>query len=251
MCDHCGCDQPGHRHDGAGASARTVELQQDVLAHEKAHAERLRKRLEALDARLVNVIGGPGCGKTELLVALIGRLAGRCHCVVIEGDLATDNDAQRIRRSGAPAHQVQTGTACHLTAQDVEHALDHLPIEERTLVIVENVGNLVCPSMFDLGESLRIVCLSVTEGTDKPQKYPVAFKEAGLAVITKSDLLPHVDFDLGSCLAMIDDIRPGAPCVVTSAREGQGLDDLADRVTALWSSAAVADHHQKTSNMES
>ena len=140
MCDHCGCDQPGQAHSGDGASARTVALQQDVLAHQRAHAERLRQRLASLDARLVNVIGSPGCGKTELLVALIGRLSGRCHCVVIEGDLATDNDAKRIRKSGAPAHQVQTGTACHLTAHDVEHALDHLPMEQRTLVIVENVA---------------------------------------------------------------------------------------------------------------
>lgn len=235
MCDHCGCDQPGHSHDGDGASARTIDIQQDVLAHDKAHAEQLRARLKELDARLINVIGSPGCGKTELLVALIRRLAERVRCVVVEGDLATTNDAERIGKTGAPVHQIQTGTACHLTAHDVEHALEHLPLEPKTLVIVENVGNLVCPSMFDIGENLRMVCLSVTEGEDKPQKYPVSFREAGLSLITKSDLLPYVDFDVDACLGMIRDIRPGATCLVTSARDGLGMDELADSIAALWS----------------
>jgi hydrogenase nickel incorporation protein HypB len=234
MCDHCGCGQPHehqHHHDEAG---RTIDIQQDVLAHDKQHAEQLRARLRELDARMVNVIGSPGCGKTELLVTLIRKLGERRRCLVVEGDLATTNDAERIRATGAPAYQVQTGTACHLSAHDVEHGLEHLPLERGDLVLVENVGNLVCPSMFDVGENLRIVCLSVTEGTDKPQKYPVAFREAGLALITKSDLLVHVDFDLEASLGMIGDIQPAARRIVTSARDGSGMEELAGELLGLW-----------------
>jgi len=234
MCDHCGCGQPEDHHHTHDTSGRTIELQQDVLAHDRQHAEALRRRLAELDARLVNVIGSPGCGKTALLVELIGKLAGRRRSIVVEGDLATTNDAERIGATGAPVYQVQTGTACHLSAHDVEHGLEHLPLERGDLVLVENVGNLVCPSMFDVGETLRIVCLSVTEGTDKPQKYPVAFREAQLALITKSDLLPHVDFDLEASLGMIRDIHPDATTIVTSARDGSGLEELATQLLAMW-----------------
>lgn len=236
MCDHCGCDQPAsHQHD-VPKNSRSIELAEDVLAHDRAHAESLRHKLAAHGSRLVNIIGSPGCGKTELLTALIPKLDSSLRCVVVEGDLATDNDAARIRTTGAPVHQIQTGTACHLTAHDVEHALMHLPtLQDKTLVLVENVGNLVCPSMFDLGESLRLVCLSVTEGADKPQKYPVSFREAGLVVITKCDLLEHVDFDLEACLSMINDIKPGARTLVTSARSQTNIAQLAEQLLALWS----------------
>ncbi len=244
MCDHCGCGQPHehheHNHQHDHQSSQRIALQQDVLAHDKAHAQQIRERLTKLDARLVNVIGSPGCGKTQLLTTLIGELGDRLRCVVVEGDLATDNDAERIRATGAPVVQIQTGTACHLSAHDVEHALEKLPVENKTLVLVENVGNLVCPSMFDIGESLRLVCLSVTEGTDKPQKYPVSFRDADLVVITKSDLLPHVDFDLDACQRLISDIAPDKSWVVVSAPPGpsngpdEGITELAQRLEALW-----------------
>jgi len=233
MCDHCGCGQPGQP-PRDGASSVVVPVGEDVLAHERAHAESLRRRIAELDARLVNVIGGPGCGKTELLSALIRELGGDPPCAVVEGDLATDNDARRIAETGAPVHQVTTGTVCHLTAHDVDHSLDHLSPARGALLLVENVGNLVCPSVFDLGESLRVVCLSVTEGTDKPLKYPVAFREAGLVVLTKTDLLPHVDFDTDAARQMIDDLRPGTPVLLTSARDGVGVGALAGHVRGLW-----------------
>lgn len=233
MCDHCGCGHPGQPPRN-GASSTVVPVGEDVLAHERAHAEGLRQRIGGLDARLVNVIGGPGCGKTELLTVLIRALGDALECAVVEGDLATDNDARRIAETGAPVHQVTTGTVCHLTAHDVDHALDHLSVAPGTLVLVENVGNLVCPSVFDLGESLRVVCLSVTEGTDKPLKYPVAFREAGLVVITKSDLLPHVDFDVDAARRMVEDLQPGTPVLLTSARDGAGVDELASHVRRLW-----------------
>ncbi len=238
MCDQCGCGHPEGPPPAGGGAGQTISIQQDVLAHDRAHAARVRARLAELDARLVNILGSPGCGKTELLAKLIVRWAGKLRCVVVEGDLATDNDAERIRAAGAPVHQIQTGTVCHLTAHDVEHALSHLPLEPRTVVLVENVGNLVCPSMFDLGESLRIVCLSVTEGTDKPQKYPVAFREASLVLITKLDLLPHVDFDVDACIRQIHDLRPGTPCLVTSAWDGTGLEQVGDAIANLWTDPA-------------
>jgi hydrogenase nickel incorporation protein HypB len=231
MCEHCGCGQPEAPPRTGG---ETIPVEQDVLAHNRSHADRLRERLGAIDGRLVNIIGGPGCGKTRLLGELIPLLSGEHPAVVVEGDLATDNDARRIAESGAPVHQVETGTSCHLSAHQVEHAIDHLPLERGGLVLVENVGNLVCPSMFDLGESLRIVCLSTTEGTDKPQKYPVSFREADLVAITKSDLIPHIDFDLDACLGMIRDIDPGLDVVVTSATDRGGLGDLAGRIRSLW-----------------
>ncbi len=232
MCDGCGC--AGTTELAAGAASLLVDLERHVLSDHNARADSLRSRLRELGAHAVNIVGSPGSGKTELCVALIRRLGESRRCLVVEGDLATDNDARRIAEAGAPVFQVQTGTACHLTTEDLERALDGLPLGEESLVLVENVGNLVCPSMFDLGESMRIVCLSVTEGTDKPQKYPVSFREADLAVITKVDLLEHVDFDLPACREMIDQIKPGLRCIPTSARSGEGVDELAAAVSALY-----------------
>ena len=152
------------------------------------------------------------------------------------GSLLTraDNDAKRIAKAGAPVYQVTTGTACHLTAHDVEHAISHLNVPKGALVIVENVGNLVCPSMFDIGESLRIVCLSVTEGTDKPQKYPVSFREANIAVLTKYDLLPYVDFHVEESTKMMHQIKPKLDIVLTSAKSELGLEELAEHIAQLY-----------------
>ena len=246
MCEHCGCNTLSH-HDHADGSdmhenhvghshethgRRSIEIQADLLAHNRSHADAVRRFLEARGSRLVNIIGSPGCGKTELLAALIPLLDA--NTVVIEGDLATRNDADRIEKSGAPVYQIETGTACHLDAHEIEHALSHLPIVEETLVLVENVGNLVCPSMFDVGESLRLVCLSVTEGVDKPEKYPISFREANVAVITKADLLPYVDFDLERCRRLIEAVHPDMPVIVTSAKETQSLKPLIEMLTGLW-----------------
>jgi len=230
MCDHCGCEEAG---GAVAAASRTITVEQDVLAMDRVHADRLRDRLDALGARLVNLIGSPGCGKTELLAGLIPRLSPKRQCLVVEGDLATENDAERIRAVGAKAHQIQTGSGCHLTAHQVEHALEHLPLRGRSLVLVENVGNLVCPSMFYLGESLRLVCLSVTEGNDKPVKYALSYRDADLVLITKSDLAPYVDFDLELVRRELEEITPGLPSLVCSAKTGEGLDELAERLRAI------------------
>ena len=245
MCDHCGCSdhhpaethshEDGHEHTHEhGRSSTVIRIEQDVLAHNRSHAESLRAKMRADGSRLINIIGSPGCGKTELLSKLIPMIDKAHPVMVVEGDLATDNDAARIRAVDTPVYQIETGTACHLTAHDVEHALSHLPKQQNAAVFVENVGNLVCPSMFDIGESLRMVFLSVTEGADKPEKYPVSFREAQLAVITKSDLLPYVDFDLDRCMRLIADIHPEMKVIVTSAKDLSGMSDLAAAVTALW-----------------
>jgi hydrogenase nickel incorporation protein HypB len=235
MCEHCGCGQGSTDH-AEHSHRHSIAVQEDLLARARAEGEALRLRLAEQDARLVNVIGSPGCGKTELAIALVRRLSGHRPCSVVVGDLATNNDARRIAQAGVAVHQVETGTACHLSSHDVAHALEHLRPERGALVLVENVGNLVCPSLFDVGESLRLVCLSVTEGADKPEKYPVAFRAANLAVITKVDLAPHVDFDLELCRRLIKIVAPSLPVIVTSARTGDGIDPLAEILLALGSS---------------
>jgi hydrogenase nickel incorporation protein HypB len=237
MCEHCGCghqdDTEAHEHTHEHG-VETIHLEQDVLAHNRAQAEAFRRQLAETGVKLVNVIGGPGCGKTELLSGLIPLLTERHPCAVIEGDLATENDAERIRKTGVPVYQIQTGTACHLSTRSVEHAAHHLPLETDGLLFVENVGNLVCPSLFDIGESLRIVCLSVTEGADKPEKYPVAFLEADCTAITKLDLLPHVDFDRVFAKGLIGHIHSEMPIFETSAKTREGLDALAAHIGGLW-----------------
>ncbi len=264
MCEHCGCsdhhpeedkkdhhdhhhDDRHHQHGKHGAhkhekkhdhshhrASTEIRIEQDVLSHNRAHADSLRKKIAEYDQRLINVIGSPGSGKTELLAKLIPLINEKRKVAVVEGDLATDNDAKRIGATGTPVFQIQTGTACHLSAHDVEHALEHLPRDLGAAVFVENVGNLVCPSMFDIGETLRLVCLSVTEGVDKPEKYPVSFREANVAVITKSDLLPYVDFDVAYCKRLISDIHPDMKIVVTSAKDMSGMADLAALIAGLW-----------------
>lgn len=235
MCDHCGCsdanhdNQEEHHHEHAHKS---IEIEAEVLAHNRSHADHLRKLMAEKSSRIVNIIGSPGSGKTELLSKLIPML--KVPCVVVEGDLATRNDAVRIEATGAPVHQIETGTACHLNAHDIEHALEHLPLEEPSLVIVENVGNLVCPSMFDIGESLRIVCLSITEGADKPEKYPVSFREADVVILTKTDLLPYVEFDVDHCKRLLNDVHPDVPVYITDAKTPSGLEPVARHLLALF-----------------
>jgi len=234
MCDHCGCSTNHHHGSDDIPQKQRVQLEQDVLAHDKQHAESLRSKLRKSNSYMINVVGSPGCGKTALIAELIFRLKEKnIKTAVIEGDLATDNDAKRIAKTGAPVYQVTTGTACHLSAHDVEHAVEHLGASEETLIIVENVGNLVCPSMFDIGESLRLVCLSVTEGTDKPQKYPVSFREANLAIISKCDLLEYVDFDISESSQMMRQIHPDLDILQTSAKSGLGIEELAERIAGL------------------
>ncbi|MCB2175223.1 MAG: hydrogenase nickel incorporation protein HypB [Actinomycetales bacterium] len=221
-----------HTHDEVPATAEapahshgttTVELELDVLGKNNALAGETRAWLAARDLVAVNLMSSPGSGKTTLLERTIRETAGR-QVVVVEGDQETLLDAERIRAAGARAVQVNTGAGCHLDAEMLRTALDSLAPENGSLVMVENVGNLVCPALFDLGEQARVVVISVTEGDDKPLKYPHMFSAADLVVLNKTDLLPYVDFDVEALTAHARALRPGVRVLPVSARTGEGLD---------------------------
>ncbi|MDQ0354278.1 hydrogenase nickel incorporation protein HypB [Rhodoplanes tepidamans] len=205
------------------SQARIVRIERDILAHNDAHAHDNRVRLAAAGVFALNLVSSPGSGKTTLLVRTIADLAGRLPVAVIEGDQQTSNDAARIRATGAPAIQINTGKGCHLDAHMVGHALAQLPLAAGGVLFVENVGNLVCPAAFDLGEAHKVVVLSVTEGEDKPLKYPDMFAAADLMLLNKSDLLPHVEFDVAACVAAALRVNPRLKTLVVSARTGEGL----------------------------
>lgn len=202
-----------------------IEIEENILAKNDGYAARNRQRLQGTGTLALNLVSSPGSGKTSLLVATIRALAGRLSVAVIEGDQQTSNDADRIRATGAPAIQVNTGKGCHLDAHMVGHAIDHLGLTDNGILFIENVGNLVCPAAFDLGEEAKVAILSVTEGEDKPLKYPDMFAASSLMILNKTDLLPHLDFDMAACAANARRINPTIDILHVSARTGEGLAD--------------------------
>ena len=202
---------------------RTIRIERDILAKNASFAAANRARLRAARTFAVNFVSSPGSGKTSLLVRTINDLKEKWPIAVIEGDQQTSHDAEKIRATGAPALQINTGKGCHLDAHMVGHALDHLSLAQGGLLFIENVGNLVCPAAFDLGEAHKIVVLSVTEGEDKPLKYPDMFAAADLMLLNKSDLLPHLEFDVEGCLAAASRVNPRIRTLIVSARTGEGL----------------------------
>ena len=182
---------------------RLVQVRQNILKHNDVVARRLRDRFRDEGVFVISLVSSPGSGKTSFLERVLTMLRPHCRVAALVGDLATDADAQRLGRSGAAVKQITTGTVCHLEAEMIEDALDNWPTERPELLFIENVGNLVCPSSFDLGENLRLVLFSVTEGEDKPRKYPTIFNPADVAVISKIDLATAVDFDRAAALASI------------------------------------------------
>jgi hydrogenase nickel incorporation protein HypB len=229
MCSTCGCGRPDeHTHDhdhGSGAHGNVIRVERDLLAENERYAAYNRGFFDGQRIRCLNLISAPGSGKTTLLERSLEALLARgVRCSVIEGDQHTDRDARRIARTGAPVHQIETGKACHLDAHQVQHALDHLAPQPRSLLFIENVGNLICPTEFNLGEHERVAMLSVTEGSDKPAKYPLAFRTAHTVVIGKIDLLPHVEFDLEETERLVRGLNPAARIFRLSARTGEGMD---------------------------
>jgi hydrogenase nickel incorporation protein HypB len=254
MCTVCGCgdakvDGNGHSHahddhhhhhhhhgahglhfgqgaagvDVAGLSQeRLIEIETNILSKNDQYAAANRSFLESLNALAVNLVSSPGSGKTTLLCKTIEAL-GDYPLAVIEGDQQTQNDADRIRATGAQAVQVNTGKGCHLDGHMVGHALEHLSLEEGAVLFIENVGNLVCPAAFDLGEDCKIAILSVTEGEDKPLKYPDMFTAARLAILNKVDLAPYCDVDLDLYEANLRRVHPGIEILRVSARTGEGM----------------------------
>jgi hydrogenase nickel incorporation protein HypB len=205
------------------SEARLVQVRQHVLKHNDVAARALRGRFREAGTYVVSLVSSPGAGKTALLEKVLAALHGRCRVAALVGDLATDNDARRLARSGAPVKQITTGTVCHLEAAMVAAALDGWRLEELDFLFVENVGNLVCPSTFDLGEDLRAVLFSVTEGEDKPLKYPTIFNTADVALLTKTDLAVAVDFDRAAAYQSIQAVRPEMEVFEVSAKTGEGL----------------------------
>jgi hydrogenase nickel incorporation protein HypB len=222
--DHGHPHDHGHKNRSDPAASRTILLEQAVLAKNDALAERNRAWFAERRILALNLVSSPGSGKTTLLERSITELGREVPFVVIEGDQATANDGERIRTAGAPALQVNTGTGCHLEAEMIARALVELDPPERSVVVVENVGNLVCPALFDLGERAKVAILSVTEGDDKPAKYPHMFAASELLLLNKIDLLPYVDFDVERCLAAARSVRPGVRMLCVSARTGEGMD---------------------------
>jgi hydrogenase nickel incorporation protein HypB len=204
---------------------RLLEVRKNVLKQNDIVARSLRERFRAQGTFVVSLVSSPGAGKTALLEKTLSLLRPDYRIAALVGDLATENDAVRLARSQAPVKQITTGTLCHLEAAMVERALEGWEIGGFDFLFIENVGNLVCPSSYDLGENLRIVLLSVTEGEDKPLKYPTIFNSADVAVITKIDLAEAVDFDEETLKANIQAVRPGMPHLSVSVKTGAGLED--------------------------
>jgi hydrogenase nickel incorporation protein HypB len=207
-------------------TTKTITVERDLLASNKLAAAAIRQELRGRGILGVNLLSSPGSGKTTLLEALADRFRGRFRMAVIEGDIETERDAERIRSKGVPARQITTGGACHLEARMIGRVLGDIPAEIDFLFI-ENVGNLVCPASYDLGEDLRLVLLSSPEGDDKPAKYPQAFLSADALVLTKADLLPYLPFDPARAAAEALAIKPGLAVFTVSALRGDGLDALA------------------------
>lgn len=238
MCDTCGCNvTPGNEHlvAAGGHLAKTssghesVEVLKGLLDANDHQAAHNREHFARHRALAVNLMSSPGAGKTALLEATADALAGELSIAVIEGDLETENDAERIRKKGVPAVQITTGSACHLDAHMVHSALHELAIDDVDIVFVENVGNLVCPASFDLGQHLNVTLLSTPEGHDKPAKYPVMFRAADLVLITKCDLLQVLDdFDPAYAEQCLRQLASSAPLINLSARKGDGVDAWLD-----------------------
>lgn len=219
--DHVG----GHDHSSTAESAqRTVAIERDLLEKNDDLAAHNRKWLAERDMAAINLMSSPGSGKTSLLERTIRESPGRRALCVVEGDQETLFDADRIKATGAPVVQINTGAGCHLDADMLRQGLDTLDPPDGSLLFVENVGNLVCPALFDLGESAKVVIISVTEGDDKPLKYPHMFAAADLVIINKTDLLPYVDFDLERCQRDARSLNPGVNFLPVSVRTGEGMD---------------------------
>ncbi|MEI6055349.1 MAG: hydrogenase nickel incorporation protein HypB [Lentisphaerota bacterium] len=261
MCKDCGCQEGnekkyfdhqhshdhdhdgGHYHDGhyhthdhdqhehnhneehhhSHHETRTVELERNILAKNEEFAHQNKHWLKDRGITTVNIISSPGSGKTTLLEKTLDALKDRIHCSVIVGDQSTDNDARRLQGKCDFVYQIETKSSCHLDAKQISEILPQVVNEHTKLLFIENVGNLICPAAFELGEDFKIVLLSCTEGEDKPVKYPVIFSDASVAVITKIDLIPHLDWDLKKCRKFIHEVNPGMYIFELSAKSGEGM----------------------------
>ncbi|MCX6277261.1 MAG: hydrogenase nickel incorporation protein HypB [Bacteroidetes bacterium] len=268
MCETCGCGNPGefkigdhhrqhdhehnhehdhdghvhshphdlsHNHDGHShahshdhPTKKAINLNMDILSENNRLAERNRGYFEGKNVLTLNLVSSPGSGKTTILEKTIESMIKNRKIFVIEGDQQTARDAERIEKSGAPAIQINTGSGCHLDAKMIHLALKKMEVENDSILFIENVGNLVCPAMFDLGEHKRVVVISVTEGDDKPLKYPYMFQTSNLCIINKTDLLPYVDFSMEAAMQYARQLNPDLEFILMSAKTGKGMEEWVD-----------------------
>lgn len=221
---HSHDEAPAHSHAAGVSPKRMVQIEQDILAKNNAYAQANRQRMAERGIFALNLVSSPGSGKTTLLCKTIALL-GQQPVAVIEGDQQTSQDADRIRATGAQAIQINTGKGCHLDAHMVGHAMAQLSLADASLLMIENVGNLVCPAAFDLGEAHKVVILSVTEGEDKPIKYPDMFRAASLMLLNKIDLLPHLQYDVQEAIGFARRVNPNIRVIQLSATSGEGMDE--------------------------
>ena len=228
MCDTCGCGQPNeHSHDH-GHDAKIVELHENIMSKNENYASQNRKYFDENQIFALNFVSSPGSGKTTILEKTIATCKDDFPIAVIEGDQQTELDANRIRNAGAQAIQINTGAGCHLDAHQIGHAIQNLEILPHSALFIENVGNLVCPALFNLGEHHKILIFSVTEGDDKPLKYPHMFHESDIVIYNKIDLLPYVDFDVEKAKEFALRLNPNMRFFTLSARTGEGMDNWID-----------------------
>ena len=239
MCDTCGCgtsdehaviQRPNesahnHNHEHHHGHEQTIDVQKDVLTENHLLAESNRDFFNTREITALNLVSSPGSGKTTLLENTITAIKSEIPQAVIEGDQQTMRDAERIDKTGVPVVQVNTGTGCHLDAHMIQHAIQKLDLQSKSILFIENVGNLVCPALFDLGEAMKIVIISVTEGDDKPQKYPHMFDAASICIINKIDLLPYVDFNVDQCKKFALEVNYRLKFFELSAKTGDGMDN--------------------------
>lgn len=223
-----------------GSQPRLIEVRKNVLKQNDLLARALRDQFRAAGVFVVSLVSSPGSGKTAFLEKTLTLLCQNYRVAALVGDLATENDAARLARSGAPVKQITTGTLCHLEAAMVQNALEGWNLEDLDFLFIENVGNLVCPSSYDLGENLRLVLISVTEGEDKPLKYPTIFNSADVAIVTKMDLASAVEFDWQSAFGNIQAVRPGMQVFRLSAKTGEGMNEYLDFLVARLNDVGLA-----------
>ena len=229
-------------------STRLVEVRRKVLKQNDLLAHSLRQQFRQAGVYVASLVSSPGSGKTMFLEKLLARLAGRYAVAALVGDLATENDAARLARSTSQVRQINTGTTCHLDAQMVEKALQDWDLKALDFLFVENVGNLVCPASYDLGEDIRLVLLSTTEGEDKPLKYPTIFNTADIAILTKMDLAAAAEFDREAARRNIECVRPGMQVFEVSAKSGEGMDAIVDFFARQHAAARLASPAQVESD---
>jgi len=251
MCLDCGCEEgnekkyfehkhdhahphvhthDGHTHSHAASeeqhpNSRVINLELSVLAKNNAIADKNRDWLKSKGIVTVNIISSPGSGKTTLLEKTLEKLEGKINCSVIVGDQSTDNDAQRLMKKCKHVYQIETNSSCHINAEQVGNVLEEVTDDTTQLLFIENVGNLICPAAFDLGEDFKVAVLSTTEGEDKPVKYPVVFSDARIVVLTKVDLIPYLDWELKKCRQAIQQVNPGVYTFELSSKSGEGMQD--------------------------